>query len=69
VVERVDAGSAAADAGVQRGDIILEVGDEKIANAGDFRQRVTELARNSEAILFRVERGDARMFIAVEPEK
>jgi len=69
VVQQVNPGGAAEDAGIQRGDIILEVGDQKIANAADFRKRVLELADKSEAILFRIKRGDARLFIAVEPEK
>ncbi len=69
VVERIDRGSAADEAGLQRGDIILEVGDQKINNAADFRRRVVDLAGKSEAILFRLKRGDARLFIAVEPER
>ncbi len=41
VVTNVDQGSAADDAGIQKGDVILEVNRNPVSNVGDFRRAVT----------------------------
>ncbi len=66
VVESVEPGSAAADAGMQRGDIIFEVGDRKIETVADFNRAVTQAGKEA-AVLFRVKRGNVKLYVAVEP--
>jgi len=67
VVDDVDSGSPADDAGIQRGDVILEVAGEKVASVSDFNRVSRKQANSNRAVLFRVKRGDSTMFIAVEP--
>lgn len=45
VVQSVDPGSAAAETGLRRGDVIVQLGFEKIANMNDFRRAVNNLPR------------------------
>ncbi len=68
LVEAVEVGSAAAEAGVQKGDIILEVGDKRIADAGDFL-KVLKTLKRGEAVLLRVQRGGVKLYLAVEPQE
>lgn len=67
VVERVEAASAAARAGIQRGDIILEVAGRRIEGPADYSGIARRLATTSKPVLFRLKRGDSRLFVAVEP--
>ncbi len=67
LVESVEPGSAAAEAGVRRNDIIIEAGGEKIANTADFSRISRKEANRKRAVLFRVKRGGNTMFIAVDP--
>ncbi len=69
LVESVEHGSAAGDAGIQRGDIILEIGDTKIDDLGDFNKAAQDLTKAKKAVLFRLKRGSVKMFVAVEPEE
>lgn len=66
LVESVESGSAAADAGLQRGDIILEVGDKKVSSVAEFNRAVKALGKG-EAALLRVQRGGVKLYVAVEP--
>ena len=45
VVQSVDPGSAAAETGLRRGDVIVQLGFEKIANMEDFQRAVKNLPR------------------------
>jgi serine protease Do len=67
LVERVDSGSAAAEAGIERGDIVLEVGKIKIGGMSDYNRAVRQLKGSSKAVLFRINRGGSVLYIAVEP--
>jgi S1-C subfamily serine protease len=66
IVESVESGSAAREAGLQRGDIILEVGNRTIESMSDYREATGDVGAG-DAVLFRVKRGDAKLYIAVEP--
>lgn len=68
LVESVEAGSPSDDAGFRQGDIILEVEGKSIGTLADFSQAVSKLSK-AEAVLFRIQRGSVKMFIAVEPEE
>jgi serine protease Do len=64
LVTYVKPGSNADDAGLRRGDIILEVGQTPITDADDFRRRITNAASNKNT-LFLVRRGENNLFVAL----
>jgi serine protease Do len=51
IVTRVDPGSAAADAGIGTGSIILQVDREPVENARDFERKVTQSADDGRVLL------------------
>jgi serine protease Do len=67
LVEDVDSGSAAAEAGIQRGDVVLEVGKVRIGGIGDYNRAMRQFKGSSKAVLFRINRGGNVLYIAVEP--
>ncbi len=66
VVTAAEQGGPAEDAGLRRGDIILEVTRQAIDDIGDYRKLLhdSEKGRN---VLFLVRRGDNTIFLAVKP--
>lgn len=52
LITNVEPGSAAADAGLRSGMIILEVNRQKITNVGDFNQSLKESEKTKKAYLF-----------------
>jgi len=67
IIERVESGSAAEEAGLEPNDIILKVGANRVENEAAFNRIARELARTKEPVLFYVKRGQQLIFIAVEP--
>ncbi|MEI9478138.1 MAG: DegQ family serine endoprotease [Deltaproteobacteria bacterium] len=67
VVTRVEAGSPASEAGLQSGDVILEVNRSPVKDAGDFVQKV-EKARDQKNVLLFIQRGQNNLFAAVTPK-
>jgi len=67
VVENVESGSAAGDAGIESGDIALEVGKIRINGMTDYNRAVRQFKSSKNAVLFRVNRGGAVLYIAIEP--
>ena len=66
VVTGVDPDGAAAQQGIQTGDIILDVGGKAVANAADVRKAMTEAkAQGKHDVLMRVKSADATRFVAV----
>ncbi|MCX7785213.1 MAG: DegQ family serine endoprotease [candidate division WOR-3 bacterium] len=68
VVDEVEGGSIADQAGIREGDIILKIDRYEIANTKDFSQAVRKLRDSKKPILFRLKRGTVSVFIAVTPE-
>ena len=68
VVTRVDEGTAAAEAGIQRGDVIVEVNRQPVRTLADF-ERATREVRKGERLSVRLERGDVALYVAVVPDK
>jgi len=66
VVTKVDPKSAAADRGLKKGDVILEVAGKSVANPGDVREAI-EAARmdKKSSVLMRLRSGDASHYVAV----
>jgi len=68
LIVSVEPGSPADDAGLSRGDIILEIAGNEIDNADDFYQVAKEMKDSSKPISFYIKRGSANVFVAVTPE-
>jgi serine protease Do len=68
LIVAVEQRSHAADAGLAAGDVILEIGDRDIAGLSDYQSATKSFGTPKRAIAFRIQRGDAQYFVAVEPE-
>ena len=64
IVESVSQDSKAADAGLQRGDVIQQVNHKTVTNLSDFRQAMSN-ANKSNPVLLLVNRGGTTLFIAI----
>ena len=67
LVEDVESGGAAAEAGIQSGDIVLEVGKIRINGMSDYNRASRQFKASKRPVLFRVNRGGSVLYIAVEP--
>jgi len=65
VVSAVVPGSRAAEAGIQRGDIIVSVNNHNVASAREFTDAVKQSQKNGK-VLFLVKRGDMSQFVVVQ---
>jgi len=65
VVREIQAGSAAAEAGLHRGDVIQEVNRKPVKNVAEFERSILQSGRGP--LLLRVSRGGSAFFVAVEP--
>ncbi|HXJ36320.1 MAG TPA: DegQ family serine endoprotease [Candidatus Eisenbacteria bacterium] len=66
VVTQVEPGGPAAEAGLRRGDVILEVNRKPVKNAAAFQKSIRE-AGKGKSLLFLVRRGDNTIFLALKP--
>ncbi len=67
VILDIEAGGPAAEAGLQSGDIILEVNRQPIKNTKDYWAKLQQLD-DKETILFLLLKNGATRFVAVKPE-
>jgi serine protease Do len=67
VVTDVDPDSGAADAGLQRGDVIEEVNRQPVTNPGEFEAALQKAGKQN--VLLRVRRGDRASFVVVKPQE
>jgi len=67
VVTGVEPGSAAANAGIQTGDVIREVNRKPIKDVNDFVQKI-EKVKDQDNILLFLQRGQNNLFAAVTPK-
>jgi serine protease Do len=66
VITAVDPDGPAAEQGLQKGNVILDVGGKAVANAGDVRNALTEAkALGKHDVLVRVKVGNATRFVAL----
>jgi serine protease Do len=68
VVAGVEPGSAADDAGLQRGDVILEVNRETVSDLDEYRAALKK-AGQEKTVLFLVRRGENTIFLALKLTK
>lgn len=67
IVTGVDPDSGAADAGLQRGDVIEEVNRQSVASTGEFEAALKKAGKQS--VLLRMRRGERASFIVVKPRE
>jgi serine protease Do len=68
VVTAVDANSVAAEAGLRRRDIILEVDRKAVKDVAEFRKAMKDAAKDK-SVLFLVRRGENTIFLALKSSK
>ena len=68
VVSAVEPGSAADDAGIRRGDVLMEIDRRPIRNLDEYRKSVAAI-KKGRGVLFLVRRGDSTLFLALKPQR
>jgi serine protease Do len=63
IVARVDEGSPAAEAGIQRGDVIREINRQKIRTTGDY-EKITRDAKDGDRLTVLLQRGPMSLYVA-----
>jgi serine protease Do len=66
VVTAVESGSPADEAGLRRGDVILEVNREAVADADNYKAALKKVEKGKN-VLFLVRRGENTIFLALKP--
>jgi serine protease Do len=66
VIDSVDAASAAAAAGLDRGDIIQEVNHKSVNNIAEYQQALS--AAGNQAVLLLINRGGITSYVVVQPQ-
>ena len=66
LVSQVEVGSAAEEAGVQAGDVIIELNRKPVRNIEDFQRLSKSIGKNDSSLLLIVRQG-SRLFIAINP--
>ncbi|MDM7914752.1 MAG: trypsin-like peptidase domain-containing protein, partial [Candidatus Eisenbacteria bacterium] len=65
VVDSVTSGGPAFRSGLRAGDLILDVGWEPVKSATQFRKAVAHAIEDRGVVVFRIQRGSGRTFLAV----
>jgi serine protease Do len=68
VVSAVEPGSAADEAGIRRGDVIMEIDRKAVRNTDDYKKAVAGV-RKGRGVLFLVRRGESTLFLALKPQR
>jgi serine protease Do len=66
VVSAVEPGSAADEAGIRRGDVIVEIDRKPIRNLDEYKKSIATI-RKGKGVLFLVRRGESTLFLALRP--
>jgi serine protease Do len=67
VVSAVEPGSVADEAGIRRGDVILEVDRKPIRSIDEYKKAVAGI-RKGKGVLLLVRRGESTLFLALKPQ-
>ena len=65
VVTAVESGSPADDAGFREGDVIRAINRTPVKDSSDFEKKISKV-KKEKTVLFLVERGEGRIFLAVK---
>jgi len=68
VVTAVEQGGVADEAGIRRGDVIMEVDRKAIKSLDEYKKAVAAV-RKGRGVLFLVRRGESTLFLALKPQK
>jgi len=68
IIDKVEVGSIADQAGIAQGDVILKIDKYDISTISDFSKAAQALKDNKKPVLFRLKRNKVSLFIAVTPE-
>jgi serine protease Do len=68
VVTAVEPASAAEEAGIRRGDVILEVDRRTVRNLDEYKKAIAGIAKGR-GVLFLVRRGESTLFLALKPQR
>jgi serine protease Do len=68
VVSAVEPGSAADDAGIRRGDVLMEIDRRPIRSLDEYRKSVAAI-KKGRGVLFLVRRGESTLFLALKPQR
>ncbi len=68
VIARVEDGSAAAEAGIQRGDVIREINRQRVRTMGDF-ERLTKDVKEGDRLTVLLQRGQTSLYVAFSAGK
>ena len=68
VIEQVQPGSSADNAGLQRGDVILEVNRHKVQSAEDVKQALSKVPKGEDALLLVYSNGGNSFRVLHAPE-
>jgi serine protease Do len=68
VVARVEDGSPASEAGVQRGDVIREINRQRVRTMGDF-ERLTKDTKEGDRLTVLLQRGQMSLYVAFSVAK
>jgi serine protease Do len=63
IVARVEEESAAAEAGVQRGDVIREINRQRVRSMADF-ERLTKDVKDGDRLTVLLQRGPMSLYVA-----
>ncbi len=66
IVDSVEPGSAAADAGLKRGDVIEEVNRQAVTNASEYQHAVQQAGQ--QPIMLLINRAGSTTFIVIQPQ-
>ncbi len=67
VIQRVAPDSPSAEAGLQAGDVVLEVNHDKVAAVADFVAKAREAQTQKKPALLLVQRGGATLYTVIKP--
>ncbi len=68
VIQGVRPDTPAADAGLQPGDIVLEINHDKVGSVNDFVAKAKDSKKTNKPALLLVQRGSASMYTVIKPQ-